>query len=123
MSKIKLEKMRFYAYHGCFAEEQLVGTNFELTIAVELDTHIACKTDAIEDALNYQELYQTIKAEMQLNSKLIENVGQRIINKLFVRFAQIEGIELELSKLNPPLGGQIERVSILLSEQRAKKKD
>lgn len=115
--------MQFYAYHGCFAEEQLVGTNFELTIAVELDTLIACKTDAIEDALNYQELYQTIQAEMQINSKLIENVGQRIINKLFVRFAQIEGIELELSKLNPPLGGQIERVSILLSEQRAKKKD
>lgn len=120
MSKIILEKMQFYAYHGCFAEEQLVGTNFEITLAVEVDTTKASKTDALEDALNYQEIYTTVKAEMSIKSKLIEHVGQRIVDKLLNTYPQIQEVELSLSKLNPPLGGQLERVSIQLAERRKK---
>ena len=118
MSKIILEKMQFYAYHGCFAEEQLVGTNYEVTLAIEVDTTKASKTDALENALNYQEIFTVVKTEMGINSKLIEHVGQRIVDRLLNTFPQIQEIELSLSKLNPPLGGQIERVSIEIKERR-----
>lgn len=123
MGKIILEKMKFYAYHGCFSEEQLVGTNYELTLGIELDTSKASKTDSLEDALNYQNVYHVVKKEMEIKSKLIEHVAQRIVDKLLNTYPQIEQVDLILSKLNPPLGGQIERVSIEMSEQRTKSKD
>ncbi len=118
MSKINIEKMQFYAYHGCFKEEQVVGTKFEISITVDVDTTTPSKTDALEDALNYQELYWVVKAEMEINSKLIEHVGQRIADKVMKTFPQVQALSLKLSKLNPPLGGQIEKVSIELSETR-----
>lgn len=118
MSRIILEKMQFYAYHGCFAEEQLIGTNFEVTLTIEVDTTKASKTDTLEDALNYQEVFTVVKAEMGIKSKLIEHVAQRIVNKLLITFPQIKEVTLTLSKLNPPLGGQIERVSIEISKMK-----
>jgi dihydroneopterin aldolase len=119
MAKILLEGMQFYAYHGHFAEEQKVGTKFELSLSIEVDIERASQTDNLDDTLNYLSVYQLIKEEMEINSHLIEHVAKRICKKLLSVFPQIENIELKLSKLNPPLGGQVERVSILLQERRS----
>ena len=34
---IELEEMVFYAYHGCFKEEKLVGNRFIVNISLKLD--------------------------------------------------------------------------------------
>jgi dihydroneopterin aldolase len=55
---------------------------------------------------------------MKVQSKLIEHVAQRILNSVFNEFPQIQELEVKLSKLNPPLGGKVEKVSIELSKKR-----
>ncbi|NOZ45811.1 MAG: dihydroneopterin aldolase [Chlorobi bacterium] len=114
MGLIQIEKMEFYAYHGHFKEERIVGNRFLLDISIKTDTLKAAESDSIDDALNYQAVYKIIKGEMQKKSHLLENIGKRILDKLYKNFEGIEEITLKVSKMHPPMGGQIESVSVTM---------
>jgi len=114
MGIIEIEGMKFHACHGHFASEQVVGNWFELNIRIEADCNKAAQSDNLEDALNYQVVYGIIKKEMQTKSFLLENVAGRILDVLYATFPEIEKIRLKVSKLNPPMGGEIEKVSVTL---------
>lgn len=118
MAQIILKKMQFYAYHGFFDDEQKIGANYELTLSLDLDTSQPSMTDELKHTLNYQEIYDVVKLEMSIPSRLIENVAQRIIDALYNKFEQVKEITLKFSKLNPPLGGQVDRVTICLKRSR-----
>ncbi|MGI5975432.1 MAG: dihydroneopterin aldolase [Paludibacter sp.] len=118
MGKIILENMKFHACHGVLAHEKKAGNTFLVTVAMELDTKKAGTTDRLEDTLNYQLVYDAIEKEMSIPSELIEHVAQRIMDRLMQEFSQIRAISLTLSKLNPPLGGDVEKVSIELHSAR-----
>ncbi|WP_347838635.1 dihydroneopterin aldolase [uncultured Draconibacterium sp.] len=114
MGVIEIEGMKFYAYHGHFAAEQVVGNNFEVYVRLEANCNAAAQSDKLEDALNYQAVYETIKDVMQIKSALLENVAQRILDALYERYPEINHARLKVSKMNPPMGGEIERVSVTL---------
>ena len=118
MSKISLKNMEFHAFHGCLEHEQKLGNTFIVSLSMELDTTIAGQTDALDQTLNYQLVYDVVKMQMELPSKLIEHAGQRILDSVFNEFPQIKALKVELSKMNPPLGGKVERVTIELSRGR-----
>lgn len=118
MSKIILENMEFHAFHGFLEHENKIGNTFLVTITLTLDTEMAAKTDDLHDALNYQLIYNVVKKEMAIPSFLIEHIGQRIFDAVFNSFPQIEEMEMKLSKLNPPLGAKVERVTIVLTKKR-----
>ncbi len=121
MSKILLEGLDFFSYHGCFKEEQQIGTHFIVDIELIGDFTKAEFSDDLIDTVNYQAAYLIIKEEMTKPSKLIENVARRIVEKLFISFSQIEEINLKISKLNPPLGGKIANVAYCLNDKRMTK--
>ena len=75
MSTISIEGMEFYAYHGHFAEEQIIGTWFVVDLFLKTDTTRAEQSDDLQDTVNYLEVYQTVKQEMQISSKLLEHVA------------------------------------------------
>ena len=112
MGQIKLNGMKYYAYHGCYPEEQLTGNWFLVNLVLDTDMEKASKSDDIQDALNYVEVCELVKQEMNVTSHLLEHVCARILDSLFVHFPQLEQIEVEVAKLNPPVGGQIESVSV-----------
>jgi 7,8-dihydroneopterin aldolase/epimerase/oxygenase len=116
MGKIQLENMEFYAYHGCFKEEQIIGTRFIVDIEIETDTTKAEVTDHLTDTLNYQEIYQAVKKEMDEKSHLLEHVARRIINAVTSGFPGINHIRVKVSKLNPPVGGKMHQVSMVLEQ-------
>jgi dihydroneopterin aldolase len=118
MTKITLENMEFHAFHGCLEHEQKLGNTFIVSIGIEIDTSLAGQTDELEHTLNYQLVYDAVKTQMEIPSKLIEHVGQRILDAVFSEFQQIQGLKVKLSKLNPPLGGKVDRVTIELSKKR-----
>jgi dihydroneopterin aldolase len=118
MSKILLENMEFHAFHGCLEFEQQLGNTFIVSLSMNLNTEQAGKTDNLEDTLNYQLVYDVVKEQMEIPSKLIEHVGKRILDSVFEKFLQIKELEVKLSKLNPPLGGKVERVTIVLKKTR-----
>lgn len=115
MGLIEIEGMHFYAYHGHFATEQIVGNEFEVDVALRTDCTKAGASDELEDALNYQEVYNLVKEEMQIKSKLLEHVGKRIQDRLHQTYPEIEWSRIKISKMNPPMGGEIERVSVTLT--------
>ena len=118
MAKIRLEKMNFYAFHGCFAEEQAIGTHFCVDMELEVDTSRSQTTDELADTVNYLSVYQTVKHEMAIPSKLLENVCERIANAVLDKFAGVEHLSVKVSKLNPPLGGQLAAVSVEIETTR-----
>jgi len=110
--------MEFHAFHGCMEHEQKLGNTFFVTVSMELDTSLAGATDELVHTLNYQMVYDVVKSQMDIPSKLIEHIGQRILDAVFNEFQQIIGLEIKLSKMNPPLGGKVDRVTIDLSKIR-----
>ncbi len=114
MSTVLLEGMRFYACHGCFKEENIIGNAFEVDLKVELDSSLVEKSDNVEDTVSYAELYTIVKQEMAVSSKTIENVAARILNRVKKEFPQITDVSVKVSKLHPAVGGEVERASIVL---------
>ncbi len=118
MATIAIEGMEFYSYHGHFEEESVIGTKFNLDLYIETDTTKAEKSDKLDDTVNYLAVYQTVKKEMETSSYLIEHVARRILDQLLSEFPSIDFAEIKFRKMNPPLGGQMESVSITLSAER-----
>jgi len=111
---IELEEMEFYAYHGCFKEEQVVGNRFIVNIAIGVDVEKPSKSDNINDALNYVSVYELTKQEIMKNSHLVEHVTERILNAIHQKFDYVDWVKVKVSKLNPPMGGQMKAVSITM---------
>jgi len=113
---VELVNMEFYSYHGCFKEEQIIGNKFLVTYSAKTDIATAAKSDNLADALNYQELYSVIKEEMLIPSKLLESVAYRVHLKCSLRFPAIISAKVEISKLNPPVGGKVEASKVTLTK-------
>ncbi len=115
MGLIEIENMEFYAYHGHYEEERIVGNRFLLNIKIETNTEKAELSDCIDDALNYQTVYSIIRKEMKQKSHLLENIAKRILDAIYSQFDEkIISSEIKVSKINPPMGGQIGQVSVSL---------
>ena len=115
MGIIEIEGMKFYAFHGHFEAEQIVGNEFIVNLRLETDCNKAAISDNLVDALNYQVVYEVVKREMAQPSKLLENVAKRILDSLKFQFTSIINVSVKISKMNPPMGGEIEKVSVTLS--------
>ena len=111
-TKIELEKMRFYAYHGVMPQETKVGNDFVVDLILTAPLEQAVKSDELDDTINYAAVYAVVKEQMDIPSKLIEHAAGRILE----RFPQLAAVELKLSKLNPPFGGDVHSASIILGE-------
>ncbi|MBE0638072.1 MAG: dihydroneopterin aldolase [Bacteroidales bacterium] len=116
MAQIALENMEFFAYHGCFSEEQIIGTRFIVDLWIETDTTEAENLDKLSKTINYQEVFLVVKEQMAVKSKLLEHVGRRILNALRNSFPEIVSAKIKVSKMNPPLGGKIGSVSLTLTD-------
>jgi len=118
MGKIIIEEMEFYAFHGHYQEEQIVGNRFLVDLEMDADLAAAADSDNLNDAVNYQQAYQIIKNEMRrTKSNLLENIGKRILDALYAEMEGIEKASIRIRKLNPPMGGPIKSVGIKMSRK------
>lgn len=116
MGLIEIENMEFYAFHGCYKEEKIVGNKFTVNVSIIADCDKAAETDDINHTVNYQKVYTMIKKEFEKKSNLLENVAGRILDSLYANFAGIERATVKVSKHNPPMGGKIDKVSVTLTK-------
>jgi 7,8-dihydroneopterin aldolase/epimerase/oxygenase len=114
MGQIILEGVDFFAYHGFYEEEQRIGNKYSVDIIVDTDLENAAATDNLEAAVDYGELYEVIRHEMQIPSKLLENIAHRIIERTYALYPQVNWVEVSISKYNPPLGGICHRSKVVL---------
>ncbi|MGI6322055.1 MAG: dihydroneopterin aldolase [Bacteroidales bacterium] len=114
MGLIVIENMEFYAFHGHYREEQIVGNRFIVDLSIETDMSVPSKSDNLKDAVNYQQAYQIVKAQMDRKSYLLENIAGRILNALYEEMEGIKKAKVKVSKLNPPIGGKVGSVSVII---------
>ena len=113
-SKIYLDDMHFYAYHGVMEQESLVGGEYSVSLAVEADLTEAIRTDDVADTVNYAALYEIVKSEMAVSSKLLEHVAGRIGRRAMETFERITTLTVRVTKLNPPMGADSKGASVEL---------
>jgi 7,8-dihydroneopterin aldolase/epimerase/oxygenase len=116
MAKLSLYNMEFYAFHGHFKEENVIGGRFRVDVEIETDISKAAASDDLSDALDYGQVYEVVKKEMRQVSRIIENVANRIMNSICSSFPGIEHIKVTVAKINPPVGGKMDHVSVTLSK-------
>lgn len=114
-SFIELEKVRFFAYHGVMPQERIVGNHFEVNLLVKVDFQAAIEQDDLTNTISYADMYDVVKKEMMIPSDLIEHVAGRIMRALRKTWPAIAGIRLKVSKLNPPIPGDVDRASVILN--------
>lgn len=102
-SKIYLRNVRFHAFHGVLPQEGIVGNDYLVNLVLDYDFSSAMKTDDLQGTLNYAEVYQKIREEMAVPSKLLEHVAGRIAHRLFSDFPEIQKLQLSITKVNPPM--------------------
>lgn len=113
-SYILLENLKFHAFHGVMEQETLVGNEYVVNLKMAVNLSSVFQSDDVADTINYAEVYAIVKKEMDKPSKLIEHVAYRILKALRGTFPLIVGVELRLSKQNPPMGAQVDYASVVL---------
>lgn len=115
ITNIELENMQFRAFHGCYELEKIVGNNFRVDLSFDAEVGDSPRTDQISDTVSYLDVYALVGEQMAITSNIIENVALRILDALYQKYPQIVKATIKVSKLAPPLGGKIEKVSVTLS--------
>lgn len=115
---MELSNLRFYAYHGLLPQETTTGNEFIVNLVLEADLSAACVTDNVADTINYAEVFNLVKTEMQIPSKLLEHVAGRIFRKLETNYPQLSAITVSVAKMHPPVEGEMEKAGIVLTSSR-----
>ncbi len=118
MGIIKVENIKVFAYHGCLDEETKIGSEYRIDLVVKADLSSSSKTDNLNDTVDYVLLNKIVKEEMNIPSKLLETVAQRILNRIFIESNLVIKAKIFVSKINPPIGGDVGMVTIKLTEKR-----
>ena len=118
MGSIRLKNIRTFSYHGCLPEEGKIGSEYSVDLEIKTDLRKSAVSDKLEDTVDYVYLNRIVKEEMDIRSNLLEHVAQRIIERIFRELPQVSRISLSVSKINPPIEGDVELVSVIMEEFR-----
>jgi dihydroneopterin aldolase len=112
IQKVNIEGIKIYAYHGCLEEEAKIGSNYIIDVFFDTDFTEAAKNDDLSKTIDYCTVFEICKREMAIRSKLIEQVGVRIFDSMKSTFPTAKKIHLKLTKLLPPVNGDVQQSSI-----------
>ena len=118
MGIIKVENIKIYAYHGCLKEETKIGSDYKVDLEVKADLQTSAQTDELQDTVDYVFLNRIIKEEMAIPAKLLETVAKRILDRIFSEDKMVKKATVWVSKINPPIGGDVACVTIKMTERR-----
>jgi dihydroneopterin aldolase len=118
MGIIQVNNIKLYAFHGCLDEEAKIGSEYSVDVEIKADLKKSSKTDELVDTVDYVHLNLIVKEEMAIRSKLLEEVAQRILDRTFKEIPMVKKAKVSVAKINPPIGGNVEEVVIILTKKR-----
>ena len=122
MDKIYLKNIKIYAYHGCMEEEKKIGSDYLVNLVVQVDLSLSCESDELKDTVDYVALLDIVKNQMKMRANLLENVADRVVNKIISKFPSVKKAVVKIAKLNPPINGDTDEVVIRREKKREKSK-
>ena len=121
MGKIILKNVRCYSFHGCLKEESVIGSDYLVNLKVWGSLKKSAHSDKLVDTVDYVLLNHIIKTEMSKPSKLLETVAQRINNEILRKEPRVTKSIVSITKVCPPINGDVEGVSVKLKQKRDSK--
>ncbi|MFH7011618.1 dihydroneopterin aldolase [Flavobacterium sp. FlaQc-52] len=118
MGVIKLKNIRTFSYHGCLIEEGKIGSDYTVDLKIKANLQQSATTDHLADTVDYVHLNKIVTEEMAIRSHLLEHVAKRIVLRVLEEIKSIEKTTVWVSKINPPIGGDVETVTIKMTEKR-----
>ncbi len=115
---VALEGMEFYAFHGFYEEEREKGNHFVVDVSLTTSFQKAADTDDLSGTVDYVQLHELVKAEMEIPTKLLERVAARIIERCFAIFKTVTKVKVSVAKKNPPINAKIEQSKITMIRTR-----
>jgi len=115
---VKVKNIRVYAYHGCMVEEGKIGSEYRVDVAVKANLTPSANSDELADTVDYVHLNKIVKEEMALRAKLLEHVALRVMKRIFKEIPLVDRAKVSISKINPPIGGNVALVSVVLKKSR-----
>lgn len=118
LHQIDVFGIRIYTNHGCMGEEAIIGSHYEVNISVWADLSKSAISDDLADTVDYVALNAIAKEEMAQRAKLLEVVGQRMIDRIMNEHPLVQKAWVNVAKLNPPINGDVERVALSFTAER-----
>lgn len=112
MGIITVNSIRVHAYHGCLPEEAVIGGDYLVDVKIKTDFYLAEKNDDLSKTVDYCDVYEIVKREMKIRSKLIEHAAARIGDALRAEIPQIEKVRVRVTKIAPPMNGDVASVTV-----------
>lgn len=113
---IEVNGIKIYAFHGCLPEEEKIGGYYSVDVMLNTDFSQAALGDDLSKTIDYVDVNRIVCEEMTVRSKLIEHVGQRIIDRFKKEIENIHAVRLKVTKICPPINGDVENVAIIIEE-------
>lgn len=118
MGTIKLKNIRVFSNHGCLVEESKIGSDYRVDLTIKSDLSTSAQSDKLIDTVDYVLLNRIVKEQMAERSELLEHVAQRIVDAALREIPSIRKIKVAVSKINPPIGGDVEAVTITIKQKQ-----
>jgi len=116
MNIIKVHGIRTFSFHGCLSEETRIGGNYIIDVDLWCDFKDSAITDDLSKTIDYVDVNKIVEEEMATACKLIETVAYRIVNRLKSELKLLEKVRVEIKKINPPIDGDVNFVSVVVEE-------
>lgn len=114
MGKVSLEGMEFYARHGYYEEERVIGNKYSVDVTLDVDFSEAASDDKLEGTVNYEKVYEIVQNVMSIDANLLEHLAGKMIKALRENFPEINRVRVRISKYNPPIKGLCRKATVEL---------
>ncbi len=114
MGKVSLEGMEFYARHGYYEEERVIGNKYSVDVTIDVDVTEAALADKLDGTVNYEKVYEIVQEVMSIDANLLEHLAGKMIKALKENFSQINQVKVRVSKYNPPIKGLCHKATVEL---------
>ncbi len=119
MDKITVKNLKLFAYHGVNPEEKENGQSFIIDVDYFLDLENACKSDSLDDTVNYAKAVKTIRRVFTEKSyDLIERAAQVIADALLEDFKEIEKVSVTVKKPEAPVSAEFDYMAVTIHRER-----
>lgn len=115
--QIEVNGIQLYAFHGCLEEEGRIGGHYIVDVSLTTDFTSAALNDDLTQTVDYVDINRIVAEEMAIRSKLIEHVGQRISRRIFQELKAIEKLKVKITKVCPPINGDVQNVAIIIKSK------
>ncbi len=106
--------MEFYARHGYYEEERVIGNKYSVDVEMELDFTDAVKEDKLDGTVNYEKVYALVAEVMGIDAMLLEHLAGKIISQIKDKFHFVKEVRVRVSKYNPPVKGLCKKATVEL---------